>query len=461
MAEFDVDLFVIGGGSGGVRAARIAAGHGARVMIAEEYRMGGTCVIRGCVPKKLLVYASHIHQEIEDAAGFGWTIPAATFDWPTLIANKDKEIARLEAAYTANVEKSGARVVKTRAVFEDAHTLRLATGEAVRARYVLIATGGAPNHGIAIPGIEHVISSNEVFHLAALPRRIVIQGGGYIALEFACVFAGFGSDVTLVYRGENILRGFDDDVRAHVRTEMEKQGISIVTGCTVTRVDRHGKEFTSHLSNGSSVASDQVMFAIGRHPNVVGLGLEKAGVAIDPNNGGIAVDNFSRTSVPNIYAIGDVTHRLNLTPVAIREGHAFADTAFGKRPVEVDHAGVPTAVFSQPEVGTVGLTEAQARAQFSHVDIYQANFRPMKATMSGRDTRMLMKLVVDGTTDRVVGCHIVGDGAAEMVQLLGIAVKMKATKADFDATMALHPTAAEELVTMRTPTVRHVREAAE
>ena len=461
MAEFDVDLFVIGGGSGGVRAARIAASHGARVMIAEQYRMGGTCVIRGCVPKKLLVYASHIHHEIEDAAGFGWTIPTATFDWPTLIANKDKEIARLEAAYTANVEKSGARIVKTRAVFEDAHTLRLATGEAVKARYVLIATGGAPNHGIAIPGIEHVISSNEVFHLAALPRRIVIQGGGYIALEFACIFAGFGSDVTLVYRGENILRGFDDDVRAHVRTEMEKQGISIVTGCTVTRVDRHGKEFTSHLSNGSSVASDQVMFAIGRHPNVVGLGLEKAGVAIDPNNGGIAVDNFSRTSVPNIYAIGDVTHRLNLTPVAIREGHAFADTVFGKRPVEVDHAGVPTAVFSQPEVGTVGLTEAQARAQFSHVDIYQANFRPMKATMSRRDTRMLMKLVVDGTTDRVVGCHIVGDGAAEMVQLLGIAVKMKATKADFDATMALHPTAAEELVTMRTPTVRHVPEAAE
>ena len=359
------------------------------------------------------------------------------------------------------MEKSGARVVKTRAVFEDAHTLRLATGEAVKARYVLVATGGAPNHGLAIPGIEHVISSNEVFHLAALPRRIVIQGGGYIALEFACIFAGFGSDVTLVYRGENILRGFDDDVRAHVRAEMEKEGISILTGCTVTRVDRHGNEFTSHLSDGSSIASDQVMFAIGRHPNVVGLGLEKAGVAIDPNNGGIAVDSFSRTSVPHIYAIGDVTHRLNLTPVAIREGHAFADTVFGKRPVEVDHAGIPTAVFSQPEVGTVGLTEAQARAQFSHVDIYQANFRPIKATMSGRDTRMLMKLVVDGTSDRVVGCHIVGDGAAEMVQLLGIAVKMKATKADFDAIMALHPTAAEELVTMRTPTARHVREAAE
>jgi glutathione reductase (NADPH) len=461
MAEYDVDLFVIGGGSGGVRAARIAAGHGALVMIAEEYRMGGTCVIRGCVPKKLLVYASHIQHEIEDAAGFGWTIAPASFDWPTLIANKDKEIARLEAAYTANVEKSGARIVKTRAIFEDAHTLRLGTGETVRAKYVLIATGGAPNHGFAIPGIEHVISSNEVFHLAALPKRIVIQGGGYIALEFACIFAGFGSDVTLIYRRDNILRGFDDDVRTHLRAEMEKQGITILTGCTVDKVDRHGREFTTHLSNGSSVASDQVMFAIGRHPNVANLGLEKAGVAINPDNGGIAVDGFSRTSVPHIYAIGDVTHRLNLTPVAIREGHAFADTVFGNRPVRVDHADIPTAVFSQPEVGTVGLTEAQARAQFSHVDIYKASFRPMKATMSGRDTRVLMKLVVDASTDRVVGCHIVGDGAAEMVQVLGIAVRMKATKADFDATMALHPTAAEELVTMRTPSARHVREAAE
>src|SRR5467141_136840 len=455
-AEFDVDLFVIGGGSGGVRAPRIAAGYGARAMVAEEYRMGGTCVIRGCVPKKLFVIGSHIHHEIEDAAGFGWSIPPVTFDWPTLVANKDKEIARLEGIYTTNVEKSGARIVKTRAVLEDAHTLRLTNGEAVRAKYVLIATGSAPNHGPAIPGIEHVISSNEVFHLQELPKRIVIQGGGYIALEFACIFAGFGTDVTLVYRGDNILRGFDDDVRAHVRAEMEKEGISIVTGNTVDKIEKHGKEFTTHLSNGSSIASDQVMFAIGRHPNVANLGIEKAGVAINPNNGGIAVDSFSRTSVPNIYAIGDVTHRTNLTPVAIREGHAFADTVFGKRPIEVDHANIPTAVFSQPEVGTVGLTETQARARFSHVDIYKTDFRTIKATMSGRDTRVLMKLVVDGSTDRVVGCHIVGDGAAEMIQLLGIAVKMKATKADFDATMALHPTSAEELVTMRTRSTRHV-----
>ncbi|MGA2055860.1 MAG: glutathione-disulfide reductase [Bradyrhizobium sp.] len=461
MAEFDTDLFVIGGGSGGVRAARIAAGHGARVTIAEEYRMGGTCVIRGCVPKKLLVYASHFHQEFEDAAGFGWTVPQPTFDWATLIANKDKEIARLEAAYTTNVEKSGARVLKTRAVLEDAHTVRLSTGEAVRAKYVLIATGGAPNHGAAIPGIEHVISSNEAFHLPKLPRRILIQGGGYIALEFACIFAGFGSDVTVVYRGQNVLRGFDEDVRNHVRSEMEKQGITILTGCTVTKVDKHAHDFTSHLSNGSSIASDQVMFAVGRHPNIGGLGLEKAGVAINPENGGIAVDGFSKTSVNNIYAIGDVTHRINLTPVAIREGHAFADTVFGKREVRVDHADIPTAVFCQPEVGTVGLTEDQACEQYPRVDIFKATFRPMKATLSGRDTRMLMKLVVDGTTDRVVGCHIVGDGAAEIVQVLGIAVKLKATKADFDATMALHPTAAEELVTMRTPSARHVRAAAE
>jgi glutathione reductase (NADPH) len=461
MADFDVDLFVIGGGSGGVRAARIAAGHGARVMVAEEYRMGGTCVIRGCVPKKLMVYASHVRHELDEAAGFGWTIPSATFDWPTLIANKDREIARLEAIYTTNVEKAGARIVKTRAVFEDAHTLRLGTGETVTAKYVLVATGGAPNHGAPIPGIEHVISSNEVFHLPAFPKRIVIQGGGYIALEFACIFAGLGADVTVVYRGDNILRGFDNDVRAHVRREMETAGITVLTGCTVTGVEKHGEVFTSHLSSGSSIASDQVMFAIGRHPNVKGLGLEKAGVALNPVNGGIAVDGFSQTSVPHIYAVGDVTHRLNLTPVAIREGHAFADTVFGNRPMRVDHADIPTAVFTQPEVGTVGLTEAEARAQFTHVDIYRTDFRPLKATLSGSESRVMMKLIVDANTDRILGCHIVGPEAGELIQVVGIAVKMKATKADFDATMAVHPTAAEELVTLRTPSARHVREAAE
>ena len=461
MAEFDVDLFVIGGGSGGVRAARIAAGYGARVMIAEEYRMGGTCVIRGCVPKKLFVIGSHVRHEIDDAEGFGWSIPPVTFDWAKLIANKDKEIGRLEGIYTSNAEKAGVRVVKARAVIEDAHTLRLSDGRTVTAKYILIATGGTPNHGPAIPGIEHVISSNEAFHLPELPKRVLIQGGGYIALEFAGIFAGYGSDVTVVYRGDNILRGFDEDVRVHLRKEMEMSGITILTGCTVKNIDRHGKDFTAQLSNGSSIAVDKVMFAIGRHPNTAGLGLEKVGVAVNAHHGGIVVDGFSQTSIPNIYAVGDVTNRINLTPVAIREGHAFADTLFGKRPVQVDHATIPTAVFSQPEVGTVGLTEAEARAQFSHVDIYKADFRPIKSTMSGRDTRILMKLVVDATSDRVVGCHIVGDAAAETIQAVAIAVKMKATKADFDATFALHPSAAEELVTMRTPTARYVREAAE
>ena len=456
----DVDLFVIGGGSGGVRAARIAAGYGARVLVAEEYRFGGTCVIRGCVPKKLLVYASHVRHDIEDAAGYGWSIGAHTFDWPTLIANKDKEIARLEAAYTANVEKSGAKIVKARAVFEDAHTLKLSNGDKVRAKNVLIAVGATPNHGTAIPGIEHVISSNEVFHLPVLPKRIVIQGGGYIALEFACIFAGFGSQVTLVYRGENILRGFDDDVRTHLRGEMEKLGIRILTGCTVGAVEKNGNEFTSVLSDNTRIVSDQVMFAIGRIANVATLGLEKAGVELDARTGGIKVDAFSRTSVPHIYAVGDVTNRLNLTPVAIREGHAFADTVFGNKPTRVDHNNVPTAVFSQPEVGTVGLTEQQARTHLAKVDVYKATFKPMKATLSGRDTRILMKLLVDGDSDRVVGCHIVGPDAAEIIQAVGIAVKMNATKADFDATMALHPSAAEELVTMRTPSARYVREAA-
>ena len=355
-------------------------------------------------------------------------------------------------------------MVKARAVLQDAHTLLLDDGKTVTAKYILIATGGRPNHGAEIPGIEHVISSDEAFHLKELPKRVVIQGGGYIALEFAGIFAGYGSEVTVIYRGDNILRGFDEDIRAHLRAEMEKQGINIVTGCTIDKVTKHTErlspEFTTHLSNGSSIASDQVMFAIGRHPNVANLGLETAGVAINPRNGGIAVDGWSKTSVDNIYAIGDVTHRINLTPVAIREGHAFADTVFGKRPVQVDHATIPTAVFSQPEVGTVGLTEQEARAQFSHVDVYKADFRPIKATMSGRDTRILMKLIVDGSSDRVLGCHIVGDAAAEITQAVAIAVKLKATKADFDATIALHPTAAEELVTMRTPTARYVREAA-
>jgi glutathione reductase (NADPH) len=460
MAESNVDLFVIGGGSGGVRAARIAAEHGARVMVAEEYRLGGTCVIRGCVPKKLLVYAARFRAEFEDALGFGWTVPQASFDWPTLIANKDREIARLEAAYGATLNKAGVKVVKSRAVIADPHTVQLANGDRVRAGRILICTGGTPGYGDPIPGLEHAISSNEAFHLAELPRRIVIQGGGYIAVEFAGIFAGLGAHVTLIYRGENILRGFDDDVRQHLRVEMEAHGIRVVTGRTITAIEQAGTHFSVHVSDGNHVPADRVMFATGRVPNIAKMGLKEVGVEI-AKNGGIAVDEYSRTSAQNIYAVGDVTNRINLTPVAIREGHAFADSVFGGKPTKVDHTNVPTAVFSEPEIGTVGLTETEARARLAQTDIYKAMFRPMKATLSGRATSVLMKLVVDGLSDRVVGCHVVGEGAAEMAQLAAVAVKMGATKADFDATMALHPTAAEELVTMRKKTASYAREAAE
>ena len=461
MTQQSIDLFVIGGGSGGVRAARIAASHGARVMIAEEYRVGGTCVIRGCVPKKLLVYAARFADEFEDAAGFGWTVPKPAFDWATLIANKDLEIARLEAAYVAALERAGVNLVRSRARLEDAHTVLLeATGERIRARHILVATGAWPDPGHPIAGIEHVISSNEAFHLEALPKRVLIQGGGYIAVEFAGIFNGLGSEVTLVYRGEDILRGFDDDVRAHLHAEMERRGIRIVTRKTVTAVHAKHGAFAASLSHDETVEVDKIMFATGRRPRVSGFGLEAVGVEL-ASSGGIKVDGYSQTSVPHIHAVGDVTNRVNLTPVAIREGHAFADTVFGGKPTRVDHTDVPTAVFSEPEVGTVGLTQAQACARLAKVDIYKTSFRPMKATLSGRDTRTFMKLVVDGTTDRVVGCHIVGADAGEMVQLLGIAVKMRATKADFDAVMAVHPTATEELVTLRQKAVSYERQAAE
>ncbi len=457
----EVDLFVIGAGSGGVRAARISSGYGARVMIAEEYRVGGTCVIRGCVPKKLLVYASRFGEEFEDAAGFGWTVPEAKFDWATLIANKDKEIDRLEKAYTANLDRAKVKIAKSRAVLLDPHTVKLtATGETVRAKHILIATGGWPALGKEIEGYEHIISSNEAFHLKELPKRILIQGGGYIAVEFAGIFNGLGSEVTLVYRGDNILRGFDDDVRNHLRTEMEKRGIKIITKNIVEGIEKVNGGLDVCLSDHEQVVVDKVMFATGRRPNVKGLGLETAGVRL-AENGAIAVNEYSQTNVPHIYAVGDVTDRIALTPVAIREGHAFADTVFGKKSTPVDHTNVPTAVFSEPECGVIGLTEAQAIQQLAKVDIYKTSFRPMKATLSGRDTRTFMKLVVDGITDRVVGAHMVGPDAGEIIQLIGIAVKMKATKADFDATMAVHPTASEELVTMREKTASHVRQAAE
>jgi glutathione reductase (NADPH) len=455
-----VDLFVIGAGSGGVRAARVASSYGVKVMIAEEFRVGGTCVIRGCVPKKLLVYASRFSDDFEDAAGFGWSVEKPMFSWPTLIVNKDREIARLEAAYTSTLDRYKVKLVKTRAVIKDAHSVRLADGSEVNAETILIATGAWPHYGPKIPGLENVISSNEALHLAELPKRIVVQGGGYIAVEFACIFAGLGSEVCLVYRGQNILRGFDDDVREHLRNEMRTRGMTVTCGHTVVAVEKASDEFVVHLSDKSSIPTDKVMFAIGRRPNVMGLGLENAGVKIH-EHGGIEVDEYSRTSVPNIYAVGDVTNRVNLTPVAIREAHAFADTLYGNRPTPVDHTNVPTAVFSEPEVGVIGLTEAEARERLAKVDVYKTTFRPMKATLSGRQTRSFMKLLVDGESDRVVGCHLVGPDAGELIQLVGVAVKMGATKADFDATMAVHPTAAEELVTMRERAMSYSRQAAE
>ena len=448
MTGFDYDLFVIGAGSGGVRAARIAARYGARVAVAEEYRVGGTCVIRGCVPKKLLVYASKFAEEFEDALGFGWTTDKVSFDWSTLIENKDKEIDRLNKAYIRNLEGAGAELILERATVEDANTVRLASGAKVTARYILVATGAAPFVPRHLPGHELAITSNEAFHLERLPARIVIVGGGYIAVEFAGIFSGLGVETVLVYRGEQILRGFDEDIRTHLAGEMKKKGIEIRTHADVSAIERSGSGVRVTLNDGTGFGAGQIMFATGRIPNVMDLGLDKAGVELTPHYA-VKVDDHSRSSVPSIYAVGDVTNRVNLTPVAIREGHAFADTVFGGKDVVVDHSLIPTAVFSQPEIGTVGLTETQAREQFRSIDIYKSSFRPMKHTLSGRDERMLMKLVVDGETDRVLGCHICGPDAGEMAQLLGISVRLGAKKSDFDATMAVHPTAAEELVTMR------------
>ena len=460
MATYDYDLFVIGAGSGGVRAARIAANHGAKVAVAEEYRIGGTCVIRGCVPKKLLVYASRFHGEFEDAAGFGWDVPQGgagpAFDWTRLIANKDREIDRLEKAYRANLERAKVEIMATRATVAGPNAVRLEKdGRTVSARHILVATGGWPVLP-TIPGIEHAITSNEAFHLPRLPESVVLVGGGYIAVEFAGIFNGLGVPTTLVYRGEKILRGFDEDLRDDLTAAMRKRGIEIVTGVTPTGIapvagsPEHpgGKRLAIALSDGTMREAGAIMYATGRRPNTRGLGLEAAGVKLGPK-GEVAVDAQSRTSVASISAVGDVTDRVALTPVAIREGHAFADTVFGNRPWAADHTLIPTAVFSEPEIGTVGMTEAEARKVHGAVDIYKTRFRPMKYTLSGRDERMLMKLVVEAAGQKVVGCHVLGPDAAEMAQTVAIAMRMGATKLDFDRTMALHPSAAEELVTLR------------
>lgn len=447
-ATYDYDLFVIGAGSGGVRASRIAAGHGARVAVAEEFRVGGTCVIRGCVPKKLFVYASHFAEEFEDAAGFGWSVGERSFDWKKLVANKDREIDRLNGIYIRNLDKAGVKIIEDRAVLKDAHTVHLVNqGRDITADRILIATGATPFMP-PVPGIEHAFSSNEAFHLEELPNRIAVVGGGYIAIEFAGIFNGLGVHTHLLYRGAAFLRNFDNDLRSILAEEIGKKGVDLRLETDVASIEKLDDCLQLTLQNGSKLKVDAVMYATGRVPNTKGLGLESVGVELGAN-GQVLVDAWSKTSIENIYAVGDVTDRAALTPIAIREGQAFAETVFNDNPIAVDHALIPTAVFSQPEIGTVGLTETVARQKYAALDIYKTTFRPMKATLSGSEEKTFMKLVVDAETDKVLGVHLIGPGSGEMIQLVGVALGMGATKAQFDQTVAVHPTAAEELVTLK------------
>jgi glutathione reductase (NADPH) len=453
MSQYDYDLFVIGGGSGGVRAGRMAALAGARVALAEEWRMGGTCVIRGCIPKKLLVYASQFKENIMDSAGFGWSFGETRFDWPTLIANKDKEIARLEDIYTINVEKAGVTIFHERAVFEDPHTLLLVkSGKRVTADKILIATGNRPTRDMGseqdIGGGELCITSDEAFHLKELPPRIVIAGGGYIAVEFAHIFYGLGSEVTLMCRRDMPLFGFDEDMREALFHSMQERGIKVLPRNQFTLVEKRGDCLHAETNQGVVIECEQIMLAIGRKPNTASLNPEKAGVQLG-KRGEVKVDHYSATSAPHIYAIGDVTDRLQLTPVAIHEAMCFVETVFKGNPTRPDHANVPSAVFSTPELAGVGLTEAKALAKGHGIDVYKSTFRPLLHTLGGRAVRTHMKMIVDSATGKVLGCHIFGDHASEIIQIVAVALKMGATKADFDGTIALHPTAAEELVTMR------------
>ncbi len=443
---------MIGAGSGGTRASRIAASFGARVAVAEHYRAGGTCVIRGCVPKKLLVYAAHFREDFEDAHGYGWTVGESAFSWRALIENKNKEIARLERVYEGLLEKAGAKLMRGTARVLGPNAVEL-DGRRITARYILVATGGWPFKP-NVPGVEHCIASNEAFELAELPKRVLVVGGGYIAVEFAGIFRGLGSEVTLSYRGERILRGFDEDVRVHVQEEMAKKGVRFVLRSVVAGIDRSADgTLTVRFGDGlQPVRVDAVMYATGRLPSTRDLGLQEVGVELG-ERGEVIVDRFSASTVPSIYAVGDVTDRIALTPVAIKEGHAVALTLFGNQATRVDHLDVPSAVFSQPSVGTVGVTEAEAKERFHSLEIYKSTFRPLKHTLSGRDERTMMKLIVDAASQRVVGVHIVGADAPEIVQGIGIAVKAGLTKAQFDATVGIHPTAAEELVTMRDKTI--------
>ena len=447
--SYDYDLFVIGAGSGGVRAARLTALGGKRVAIAEEHRVGGTCVIRGCVPKKFMVMASDFAHQFHTAEGYGWTVDAR-FDWPKFLEAKDIEIARLSGIYAANLGKAGVDLINGRAVLKDAHTVEiLGKDRVITAERILIATGGRPWVPEDLPGVEHAITSEEAFHLPELPKRILIAGGGYIAVEFAGIFAGLGVETTLIYRGPNLLRGFDDDVRAHLAGEIEKRGIKVILGCRKAAIEKTATGLLNRLENGHEIETDVVMFATGRVPYVKALGLETAGVALN-DQGAIKVDALSKTTADNIWAIGDVTDRMNLTPVAIREAVAFHETVYHDNPQAFDYEAVATAVFSQPPVGTVGLTESEARHSLGGaVDVYLTRFRPMKYAFTGSDERVLMKLVVDGQSQKVVGVHIVGPESPEMIQLAAIAVKAGLTKAQWDATCAVHPTMAEELVTLK------------
>jgi glutathione reductase (NADPH) len=457
MPRYDYDLFTIGAGSGGVAGSRRAGGYGARVAICEDSRVGGTCVIRGCVPKKLLVYGSQFAEAFADAPGFGWHVPAPTHDWPALIAAKDREIARLEGIYKKMLRDSGVALIEGRGVVIDPHTVEI-DGETYTAETILVATGGHPTVP-DIPGIEHVISSNEALDLPQLPRRIVIVGGGYIAVEFAGIFRGFGSEVVELIRREELLYGFDDDIRVALAQEMRGRGVEIHARTRVVRIEKHPHGYTVVTDIGQEFSCDVVMYATGRNPNTRGLGLKELGVAMK-ENGAVIVDTWSRSNVPSIYAVGDVTDRINLTPVAIAESRAIAETLYNDNPIEMDHRDVPSAVFSQPPIGCVGLTEEMASREYGEVDIYKSQFRPMKNTLSGRDERTLMKLVVDPKSDRVVGCHMLGPDAPEILQGLAIAVKCGASKRLFDQTVGIHPSAAEEFVTMREKTVRR-RMAAE
>ena len=454
---FDVDFFVIGAGSGGVRAARVAAGHGARTIVAEESRIGGTCVIRGCVPKKLYVYASRFADDFVDATGFGWRLNDIAFDWPSLVAAKEKEITRLSAAYRANLKVSGAELIEERATVIGPQRVRLSSGREISARHILVSVGSRPTLLPEVEGLEHAITSNEAFDLAVFPRRLLVVGGGYIAVEFASFFQRLGSQVTQVMRAPNVLRGFDEDMRDGVRDAIARAGVALRFGCLPARIEKRpdGALFVD-LSDGGAIEVDQVLIATGRLPNTRGLGLEEAGVTLSAH-GAVKVDEHLTSAVPSIHAVGDVTHRVNLTPVAIREGHMLADRLFGPgaRPIRYDT--IAHVVFGTPELGAVGLTEAEAVERFSEVDVYKTDFRPMKATLSGSAERTIMKLVVDGATQRIVGAHVLAHDAGEMVQLLAVAMTMGATKADLDATMAVHPTAAEELVTMRGPAIRYER----